>query len=161
MIIILRNTQQLTSKMLPDAWLWIIAVIVAVALLFLMVYNLLAFDELKHDHKNPIDVCDSLNPFVLPEYGAQAVLTLLFLVTGNWLCFATYVALTAYHVNRYLNRPQMSKPGIYDPTVMFDRNEMNRDTYEAAIKLAFYMLTFFYFLYRMMFALLSDEKRAL
>jgi hypothetical protein len=47
-----------------------------------------------------------------------------------------------------MKRPQMSKPGIYDPTEMFNREEMRRDTIESSIKLGFYMLTFFYYLYR-------------
>ena len=42
----------------------------------------------------------SLGQFVLPEYAAQATLTLLFLVTGNVFCLAANAALTAYHVHR-------------------------------------------------------------
>lgn len=30
--------------------------------------QIIAFDELKTDYKNPIDQCNSLNPLVLPEY---------------------------------------------------------------------------------------------
>ncbi|EDQ88531.1 uncharacterized protein MONBRDRAFT_32837 [Monosiga brevicollis MX1] len=146
--------------MTADVLLWIFAVVVVVALLFLMVYNLLAFDELAHDHKNPIDVCNSLNPLVLPEYIAQGVLTLLFLLTGNWMCALLMAPLTCYHVWRYLNRPMMSQPGIYDMTEMFNRDEMRHNNVESAVKLAFYMLTFFYFLYRMMYALLADDDKS-
>jgi len=144
--------------MLNDTWLWIVCVIAVLVLLFLMVYNLLAFDELKHDHKNPIDVCDSINPYVRPEYIGHGVMTLLFLLTGNWLCFLINAGLVAYHIYRYWHRPSMQKPGIYDPTEMFDHNNMKKHTIESGLKLAFYMLTFFFYLYRMMYSLLSSEE---
>ena len=36
-------------------------------------FQIIAFDELKTDYKNPIDQCNSLNPLVLPEYFLHAV----------------------------------------------------------------------------------------
>jgi len=39
-------------------------------------------------------------------------------------------------------------PGIYDPTEVFNYNEMKKYSIETGVKLAFYMITFFYYLYR-------------
>ncbi|EGD82783.1 hypothetical protein PTSG_03433 [Salpingoeca rosetta] len=88
------------ATMTADAWIWIIAVIVIVFLLFLMVFNLLAFDELRNDHKNPVDVSASINPWVLPEYAAHTALTVVFLFTGKWVCFGMNAILVAYHAHR-------------------------------------------------------------
>ena len=45
--------------------------------------QIIAFDELKTDYKNPIDQCQSLNPLVLPEYIMHAFFNVLFLVAGK------------------------------------------------------------------------------
>ncbi len=45
-----------------DTLLWAVIVFIAIFLLFVVVYALLAFDELIHDHKNPSDVCRNINP---------------------------------------------------------------------------------------------------
>jgi len=55
----------------------------------------------------------------------------------------------AVSVSRYINRPKgMQKPGIYDPTEVFNRNEISKNINECSIKLGFYLLCFFYYLYR-------------
>ena len=45
-----------------DTLLWVAVVFLTIFLLFVVVYALLAFDELIHDHKNPSDVCRNINP---------------------------------------------------------------------------------------------------
>jgi len=73
--------------------------------------QIIAFDELKTDYKNPIDQCNSLNPLVLPEYLLHAFFNILFLVAGEWFSLLLNAPLIAYHVHRYLRRPVMSGPG--------------------------------------------------
>ena len=46
-------------------------------------FQIIAFDELKTDYKNPIDQCQSLNPHVLPEYIMHMFFNVLFLFAGN------------------------------------------------------------------------------
>jgi hypothetical protein len=65
--------------------------------------------------------------------------------------------LLAWHVKRYTSRPAMREAGIYDPTIAFNRNELSTNQSECCYKLGFYLLCFFYYLYKMMFALLSKE----
>ena len=72
-------------------------------------FQIIAFDELKTDYKNPIDQCNSLNPLVLPEYILHAFFNLLFLVGGEFFSLFLNVPLIGYHVHRYLHRP-----GKYD-----------------------------------------------
>jgi protein cornichon len=44
------------------AFTYIIALIIDAFLIFFSIFNVIAFDELKTDYKNPIDQCKSLNP---------------------------------------------------------------------------------------------------
>ena len=65
-----------------------------------MTFQIIAFDELKTDYKNPIDQCASLNPLVLPEYILHVVFNVLFLMAGGWFSLLLNAPLIAYHVHR-------------------------------------------------------------
>ena len=55
---------------------------------------------------------------------------------------------THTHKHRYAKRPSgMLAPGIYDPTEIFNHGESKKLTIECIGKLAFYMVSFFYYLY--------------
>ena len=47
-----------------------------------------------------------------------------------------------------MQRPVMSCPGLYDPTTIMNADELNRAQKEGWIKLGFYLISFFYYLYR-------------
>merc|ERR1719239_2023870 len=124
------------------AFSYIVALIVDAFLIFFAIFHIIAFDELKTDYKNPIDQCASLNPLVLPEYFLHLLLN---------------IPLIAYHVHRYLHRPVMSGAGLYDPTSIMNADTLNKCQREGWIKLAFYLLSFFYFLYGMIYSLISNN----
>ena len=113
----------------------------------LIFFQIIAFDELKTDYKNPIDQCNSLNPLVIPEYALHVFFNILFLVGGEFFSLFLNVPLIGYHVHRYLHRPVMSGPGLYDPTSIMNADTLNKCQREGWIKLAFYLLSFFYYLY--------------
>lgn len=48
---------------------------------------------------------------------------------------------------RYKNRPVMSGPGLYDPTSIMNADTLSKCQREGWIKLAIYLLSFFYYLY--------------
>jgi hypothetical protein len=50
--------------------------------------------------------------------------------------------------SRYINRPVMSRAGLYDPTAVMNGSEMSRCQKEGWVKLAYYLLSFFFYLYR-------------
>ncbi|KJH44958.1 cornichon protein [Dictyocaulus viviparus] len=91
------------------------------------------------------------NPFlfqlILPEYMIQMTYTILFVL--SWQMFATLMnlPLAVYHIATYMRRPVMSGPGIYDPTTILNRNELSASLRASWTKLAFYLLSFFYYLY--------------
>ena len=74
-------------------------------------FQIISFDELKTDYKNPIDQCNSLNPLVLPEYFLHLFFNFLFLLAGEWFSLVLNAPLIGYHIQRYMKRPVMSGPG--------------------------------------------------
>jgi hypothetical protein len=137
------------------AFSYIIALILDAFLIFFAVFHVIAFDELKTDFKNPIDQCNTLNPLVLPEYVVHVFFNMLFLISGEWVPLLLNMPLIAYHVHRYLHRPIMSRSGLYDPTTIMNGDQLSRATREGWFKLAFYLLTFFYYLYGMISSLIA------
>ncbi|CAH1113707.1 unnamed protein product [Psylliodes chrysocephalus] len=139
------------------AFSYIIALIVDAFLIFFSLFHVIAFDELKTDYKNPIDQCNSLNPLVLPEYLLHLLFNILFAASGEWFSLCLNIPLIAYHINRYRTRPVMSGCGIYDPTSIMNADILTRCQREGWIKLAFYLLSFFYYLYGYVIALENDH----
>ncbi|XP_055989647.1 protein cornichon homolog 1 isoform X2 [Sorex fumeus] len=122
----------------------------------LLRHLIIAFDELKTDYKNPIDQCNTLNPLVLPEYLIHAFFCVMFLCAAEWLTLALNMPLLAYHIWRYMSRPVMSGPGLYDPTTIMNADILAYCQKEGWCKLAFYLLAFFYYLYGMIYVLVSS-----
>ncbi|KAL7305709.1 protein cornichon [Trichogramma pretiosum] len=137
------------------AFSYIVALIVDAFLIFFSIFHVIAFDELKTEFKDPIDQCNSLNPLILPEYGLHFLINFFFLISGQWLSLILNIPLMAYHINRYRTRPIMTGPGLYDPTSIMNMNDLNRCQREGWVKLAFYLITFFYYLYGMISSLIQ------
>lgn len=77
------------------AFCYIAALILTAVLIFFAIWHLIAFDELQHDYKNPVDQCNSLNPLVLPEYASHAVIILLMLTSSEVTSAILNLPLTA------------------------------------------------------------------
>lgn len=137
------------------AFAYIVSLILDAFLIFFAIFHIIAFDELKTDYKNPIDQCNSLNPLVLPEYFLHTIFNVLFIFAGEWFTLFLNVPLIAYHIHRYSKRPVMSVPGLYDPTTIMNADQLAKAQREGWIKLAFYLISFFYYLYGMIHSLIS------
>ena len=59
-----------------------------------------------------------------------------------------------------MKRPHMSARGIYEPTEIFQHDAVSKIARECMVKLGFYLVTFFVYLYCMMYALLTKDKVA-
>ncbi|KAF7710749.1 protein cornichon homolog 1 isoform X1 [Silurus meridionalis] len=138
------------------AFCYMLALLLTAALIFFAIWHIIAFDELKTDYKNPIDQCNTLNPLVLPEYLIHVFFCVMFLCAAEWLTLALNMPLLAYHVYRYMTRPVMSGPGLYDPTTIMNADILAYCQKEGWCKLAFYLLSFFYYLYGMIYVLVSS-----
>nr|KAF6391590.1 cornichon family AMPA receptor auxiliary protein 1 [Pipistrellus kuhlii] len=120
------------------AFCYMLALLLTAALIFFAIWHIIAFDELKTDYKNPIDQCNTLNPVT------------------EWLTLGLNMPLLAYHIWRYMSRPVMSGPGLYDPTTIMNADILAYCQKEGWCKLAFYLLAFFYYLYGMIYVLVSS-----
>uniref|UniRef100_G3PDA9 Cornichon family AMPA receptor auxiliary protein 1 n=1 Tax=Gasterosteus aculeatus TaxID=69293 RepID=G3PDA9_GASAC len=149
------------------AFCYMLALLLTAALIFFAIWHIIAFDELKTDYKNPIDQCNTLNPvsvrrtrdysdalyafcsfqLVLPEYLIHFFFCVMFFCAAEWLTLCLNLPLLAYHVWRYMSRPVMSCPGLYDPTTIMNADILAFCQKEGWCKLAFYLLSFFYYLY--------------
>lgn len=145
---------------------YIFALIGDAFLIFLSVYHVIAFDELKTDFKNPIDHCKLINPLVLPEYALHLVMTLIFLICGEWITVAINLPLLAYNVNRlyrvYIRSPRSKSffqriSNIYDPTIIMNSDHLARAVKEGWIKLFFNLFGFFYYIYGLISTLVAAE----
>ncbi|KAH6914334.1 ER-derived vesicles protein ERV14 [Coprinopsis sp. MPI-PUGE-AT-0042] len=133
-----------------SGWLFLFAVLYSAGLLFGMVFFVIMFSDLESDYINPIDLCNKLNQFVIPEYAAHGFLALLFLLFGQWTAVIWNLPLIAYNANKVIQKTHM-----YDATEIF--RTLSAHQKETYIKLAFYLLSFFYYLYRMIAALVAEN----
>lgn len=136
--------------MSAEAWLFLFAVVLAAVLLFTAVFYIIMFSDLECDYLNPIDLCNKMNQFVLPEMGAHMFLVLLFVLSFQLVATLINAPLVAWNVNKV-----MKKNHMYDATEIFRTLAQHKK--EAFFKLGFYLLTFFFYLFRMISALVADE----
>ncbi|CAK7892118.1 ER-derived vesicles protein Erv14p [[Candida] anglica] len=134
-----------------ESWLFILAVIVNAVNLFSQVFFTIMYSDLECDYINPIELCNKLNPWFIPEAGLHAFITVLFLVNGYWFPFLLNLPLLAYNVNKYLKKNHM-----LDATEIF--RTLSKHKSESFTKLGFHLLMFFFYLYRMIMALVADDS---
>ncbi|KAI8875845.1 cornichon [Backusella circina FSU 941] len=108
------------------------------------------FSDLECDYINPIDLCNKLNQFVLPEMGLQAFVFVMFLVTGHWFSMLLNLPIFVFNVRKVMDNAHM-----YDATEIF--RTLSKHKKESFIKVGFYALCFFYYLYRMIVALINSD----
>ena len=60
------------------------------------------YSDLECDYINPIDLCNRLNTYILPEASVHAFLSLLFLINGYWMAFALNLPLLGYNIKKYV-----------------------------------------------------------
>ncbi|KAI7843681.1 hypothetical protein COHA_002581 [Chlorella ohadii] len=121
---------------------YLIAFLLQSALLGCCMYQLIQLSDLESDYINPHDATNNVNWVVLPEYGCQAALTAVLLLTGHWLYGGLHAVLLAYHVRQFMRRQHLA-----DVTEIF-RQVGPRKQREMA-KLVFYLLTFILAIYKL------------
>jgi hypothetical protein len=60
--------------------------------------QLMSLVDLEFDYINPYDSASRINMVVVPEFVAQGVLCLFYLVTGNWIMFLFSLPYMCYNV---------------------------------------------------------------
>jgi len=93
---------------------------------------------------------------VLPEYSIHSLFCIMFLCAQEWLTLGLNVPLLFYHFWRYFHCPADSSELAYDPPAVMNADTLSYCQKEAWCKLAFYLLSFFYYLYCMIYTLVSS-----
>ena len=66
------------------------------------------------DYINPIDLCNRLNTYIIPEAAVHGFLTFLFLINGYWVALLLNLPLLAFNVKKYVRRlPTPNSLGIW------------------------------------------------
>ncbi|OMJ11944.1 ER-derived vesicles protein ERV14 [Smittium culicis] len=105
--------------------------------------------DLECDYVNPIDLANTLNAYVMPEMIIFFVMVFMFLLVGEWLSLFLNLPLVAWNISKIAGNRQ-----FYDATEVF--RTLPRHKRENFIKVGFYLLSFFYYLYSMIVCLVSD-----
>jgi len=56
------------------------------------------------DYINPIDLCNRLNTYIIPEAAVHGFLTFMFLINGYWLPLILNLPLLGWNINKYVTR---------------------------------------------------------
>ncbi|KAL7272324.1 COPII-coated vesicle protein [Rhizina undulata] len=151
-----------------EAWLYLIAVLLNAVNLFLQVFFTIMYSDLECDYINPIDLCNRLNTYIIPEAAVHGFLTLLFLVNGYWVALALNLPLLAFNIKKIVDNAH-----LLDATEIFRTLNKHKKVYippppslriciantsqESFLKLGFHLVLFFFYLYSMIVALIRDE----
>lgn len=57
----------------------------------------IADKSISSDYINPIDLCNRLNTYIVPEAAVQAFLTFLFVINGYWIAIILNLPLLAWN----------------------------------------------------------------
>ncbi|RPA75784.1 cornichon [Ascobolus immersus RN42] len=134
-----------------EAWLYLLAVLINAVNLFLQVFFTIMYSDLECDYINPIDLCNRLNTYIIPEAIVHAFLSVLFLINGYWVAFILNAPLLAFNAKKIFENQH-----LLDATEIF--RTLNRHKKESFIKLGFHLLMFFYYLFEMIRSLIRDES---
>ncbi|KAM9382723.1 protein cornichon homolog 3 isoform 2-T2 [Phaethornis superciliosus] len=138
------------------AFCYMLSLVLCAALIFFAIWHIIAFDELQSDFRNPIDQSNPVHTLVLPEYSIHSLFCIMFLCAQEWLTLGLNVPLLFYHFWRYFRCPADGSKLAYDPPAVMNADTLIYCQKEAWCKLAFYLLSFFYYLYCMIYTLLSS-----
>jgi protein cornichon len=133
-----------------EIFFWAVLFVASTLLLFCMVYSLVLYGDLSRDFINPIELCELLNRIALWEYGGHAVLTAILLARGYIFTCALQIPLIAFHAQRV-----RSNSYVLDNTHIFV--DMPKERRICEYKLGFYLLSFFWFLFRFIMFLIEDS----
>uniref|UniRef100_A0A8C9WGY0 Cornichon family AMPA receptor auxiliary protein 2 n=1 Tax=Scleropages formosus TaxID=113540 RepID=A0A8C9WGY0_SCLFO len=147
------------------AFCYMLTLVLCAALIFIVIWHIIAFDDLRQDFKNPIDQSNPTRAvraqnmcspqLVVPEYCIHGLFCLMFMCAAEWVTLGLNIPLLFYHLWRYFHRPADGSEVMYDPVSIMNADILNYCQKESWCKLGFYLLSFFYYLYSMVYTLVS------
>lgn len=136
--------------MFGPIFLFVVAVILNCVALGIQVHLTILYGDLESDYINPIDLCNKVNYFVKPEAILHAGLSLMFLINGYWFVFLLNLPILYFNFQKF-----QKKKHLLDATEIF--RTLRTHKIESFVKLGFSLFFFFFYLYRMIMALIDEE----
>ncbi|XP_021324334.1 protein cornichon homolog 3 isoform X2 [Danio rerio] len=93
---------------------------------------------------------------VLPEYSIHVLFCIMFLCAQEWLTVGLNIPLLFYNTWRYFHSPTDTKELLYDPASVMNGDTLKFCQKEAWCKMSFFVLSFFYYLYCMIYTLVTS-----
>ncbi|XP_062227963.1 protein cornichon homolog 1 [Phragmites australis] len=131
-------------------FVWLTAFFLVVALIVLVIYQLMCLADLEFDYINPFDSSSRINKVVMPEFVLQALLSVLFLLSGHWAMFLLSVPMVYYNYTLYQRRQH-----LVDVTEIF--NQLGREKKRRLFKIISLIVLLFLSLFWMIWSVLSEE----
>ncbi|XP_015115648.1 protein cornichon homolog 4 isoform X1 [Diachasma alloeum] len=126
------------------------------AVLFVLVYFVIALSDLECDYLNAQQCCLRLNKWVVPKLVAHTLLNVILLIHGQWLLALVNLPMSLWLSGEYLTVPQ-GNMGVFDPTEIHNRGQLKKHTRDCLIYLGYYLIFFFIYLYCLIIALLRGD----
>lgn len=108
------------------------------------------YSDLSCDYINPIDLCNKLNPYILPEIAVHSLTTFLLLISGNWLSLMFNLPIVAWNAKKV-----MDKNTTLDATEIF--RTVSKHQRESFFKLGAYLVLFFWYLFKLISTLIAES----
>ncbi|WBW73354.1 cornichon family protein Erv14 [Schizosaccharomyces osmophilus] len=118
--------------------------------MLMQIYFIIMFSDLEMDYINPIDLCNKLNQYIIPEILTHTGMTLLLLLAGKWVLVLFNLPLIVFHVNQIIH-----KTHVLDATEIF--RQLGRHKRVTFIKALFALVMFFTLLYCMVTSLVQEQ----
>ncbi|KAG6478315.1 hypothetical protein ZIOFF_061751 [Zingiber officinale] len=115
------------------------------------VLQLMCLADLEFDYINPYDSASRINKVIYPEFGLQAALCLLFLLSGNWWMILLSAPYLYYNVRLYQRRRH-----LIDVTEIF--NQLNQEKKIRLFKLVNLVILLFLSLFWMIYSIIEDDE---
>ncbi|XP_025810430.1 protein cornichon homolog 4 [Panicum hallii] len=131
-------------------FVWLTAFFLVVALIVLVIYQLMCLADLEFDYINPFDSSSRINKVIMPEFVLQALLSVLFLLSGHWAMFLLSVPMVYYNYTLYQRRQH-----LVDVTEIF--NQLGREKKRRLFKIVSLIVLLFLSLFWMIWSVLSEE----
>jgi len=131
-------------------FVWLTAFFLVVSLIVLVIYQLMCLADLEFDYINPFDSSSRINKVVMPEFVLQALLSVLFLLSGHWAMFLLSVPMVYYNYTLYQRRQH-----LVDVTEIF--NQLGREKKRRLFKIVSLIILLFLSLFWMIWSVLSEE----
>lgn len=94
---------------------WLVQTALAGACAGLAGYQLFLFHTLAQARIDMVQICTRINQYVLPHYGAHAVLTVFYLLGGSYYVFLLHLPLLAWRVYEFARKNFLFSPATIGP----------------------------------------------